>query len=156
MFEKADRPRSRRSRDVMRFVIEHSEFLNREENKWMKTVLEIVRKTSLYFQPQIRTKIMNEGWASYWHETLFMRDDRIRGHEVDFARVNAAVTAMPRVGPEPLRPGHAPVLLHRGGGRQGPLQPPSSCRLLNADQRRRFDARHRPAAASSSSRCART
>ena len=39
----------------------------------MKQVVQIVRDTSLYFQPQIRTKIMNEGWASYWHETLFMR-----------------------------------------------------------------------------------
>jgi stage V sporulation protein R len=55
----------------------------------------------MFFQPQIRTKIMNEGWASYWHETLFMQDDRIKGHEVDFARVNAGVTAMPRVGLNP-------------------------------------------------------
>ena len=29
------------------------------------------------------------------------RDDRIAGHEVDFARVNSAVTAMPRVGLNP-------------------------------------------------------
>jgi stage V sporulation protein R len=55
----------------------------------------------LFFQPQIRTKIMNEGWASYWHETLFMQDDRIKGHEVDYARVNAGVTSMPRVGLNP-------------------------------------------------------
>jgi stage V sporulation protein R len=44
---------------------------------------------------------MNEGWASYWHETLFLQDDRINGHEVDFARVNAAVTSLPRVGLNP-------------------------------------------------------
>lgn len=79
----------------------HSEFLNREENKWMKMVMEVIRSTSLYFQPQIRTKILNEGWASYWHEKLFMTDDRIDGHEVDFAVVNARVTAMPRVGLNP-------------------------------------------------------
>jgi stage V sporulation protein R len=60
-----------------------------------------VRTTSLFFQPQIRTKIMNEGWASYWHEKLFLQDDRIRGHEVDFARVHAMVTAVPRVGMNP-------------------------------------------------------
>ena len=73
----------------------------------MKQVVQIVRQTSLYFQPQIRTKIMNEGWASYWHETLFMRDDRIAGHEVDFARVNAMVTnshfALYRDFPDPFR-----------------------------------------------------
>ena len=101
MFKKAANGKHERGRDVLQYLINHSEFLDREENKWMKTILHIVRNTSLYFQPQIRTKIMNEGWASYWHETLFMRDDRIAGHEVDFARVNAAVTAMPRVGLNP-------------------------------------------------------
>jgi stage V sporulation protein R len=87
--------------DLMQFLMERSPFLNKEENVWIKTVMQVVRKTSLFFQPQIRTKIMNEGWASYWHETLFLQDDRINGHEVDFARVNAGVTAMPRVGLNP-------------------------------------------------------
>ena len=67
----------------------------------MKSVLEIIRKTSIFFQPQIRTKILNEGWASYWHENLFLQDDRIKGHEVDFARIHASVTALPRVGTNP-------------------------------------------------------
>ena len=88
-------------RDLLRFLIENSEFLARDENQWMRSVLEVVRKTSIFFQPQIRTKIMNEGWASYWHEKLFLVDDRIRGHEVDFARVHAGVTSMPRVGMNP-------------------------------------------------------
>jgi stage V sporulation protein R len=81
--------------------MDHSEFLNKEENEWMKSVMQVVRKTSVFFQPQIRTKIMNEGWASYWHETLFLQDDRIKSHEVEFARVNAGVTSMPRVGLNP-------------------------------------------------------
>jgi stage V sporulation protein R len=87
--------------DLLKFLMVHSEFLNKEENDWMKSILQVIRKTSLFFQPQIRTKILNEGWASYWHEVLFMADDRIRGHEVDFARINANVTAMPRVGLNP-------------------------------------------------------
>ncbi len=87
--------------DLLQFLMRHSPFLNRDENRWMKTVMEIVRKTSIYFQPQIRTKIMNEGWASYWHEKLFMEDERIRGHEVDFARVHAGVTSLSRVGLNP-------------------------------------------------------
>jgi len=87
--------------DVMQYVMAHSDFLNRDENRWMKTVMQIVRKTSLFFQPQIRTKIMNEGWASYWHEKLFLSDDRIKGHEVDFARVHAGVTSLSRVGLNP-------------------------------------------------------
>ncbi len=87
--------------DLLQFIMEKSEFLNREENKWMLSVIEVVRTTSLYFQPQIRTKILNEGWASYWHETLFLQDDRISGHEVDFAAINAKVTSLPRVGLNP-------------------------------------------------------
>ena len=78
----------------------------------MKSVMQVVRKTSLFFQPQIRTKIMNEGWASYWHETLFLQDDRIKGHEVEFARVNAGVTVHAPGGTESLCPGHAPFLLY--------------------------------------------
>lgn len=88
-------------RDLLQFLMEHSPFLAREENKWMLTVIEVIRATSLYFQPQIRTKILNEGWASYWHDHLFLRDDRIRGHEVEYAVVNAKVTSMPRVGLNP-------------------------------------------------------
>jgi stage V sporulation protein R len=87
--------------DILQFLMENSEFLGKEENRWMKTVIEVIRTTSLYFQPQIRTKILNEGWASYWHEDLFLKDDRISGHEVDFAIVNAKVTSMPRVGLNP-------------------------------------------------------
>lgn len=87
--------------DLLQFLMDHSPFLNHQENHWMKTVLEIVRTTSIYFQPQIRTKILNEGWASYWHERLFLNDERIIGHEVDFARIHAGVTAMPRVGTNP-------------------------------------------------------
>jgi stage V sporulation protein R len=87
--------------DLIQVLQEHSPFLQKGENRWMKSVMEIVRKTSLFFQPQIRTKIMNEGWASYWHERLFFEDDRIRGHEVEFAKINAFVTALPRVGLNP-------------------------------------------------------
>ena len=91
--------------DVIQYILENSTFLNQEENKWMKTVVEVVRNTSLFFQPQIRTKIMNEGWASYWHDHLFLADERIQGHEVEYARVNSAVTTMPRVGLNPYAMG---------------------------------------------------
>ncbi len=87
--------------DPVEYIMRHSRFLKREENLWMKTVMQVVHLTSLFFQPQIRTKILHEGWASYWHEKLFMQDDRIRGHEVEYARVNAGVTALPRVGMNP-------------------------------------------------------
>ncbi len=89
------------SQDLMQYILEYSPFLNKRENNWMKQVIEIVRNTSLFFQPQIRTKIMNEGWATYWHEKLFLMDERIKGHEVDFAKTHAAVTSIPKVGLNP-------------------------------------------------------
>ncbi len=91
-----------RVRDIMQYIMEYSEFLNKPANRWIKTVVEIIRRTSLAIaQPQIRTKIMNEGWASYWHQKLFMADERIGGNEVNFARINAGVVSMPRVGLNP-------------------------------------------------------
>ena len=101
LFKKSLKDKKTRKRDVVQYIIDRSPFLNKEENRWMKSVVQVVRKTSLFFQPQIRTKIMNEGWASYWHEHLFLQDDRIDGHEVDFARTHAGVTSMPRVGLNP-------------------------------------------------------
>jgi len=101
IFKKSLKDKSRQNADLVQYLLENSQFLQKEENRWMKPVIEVVRNTSLFFQPQIRTKIMNEGWASYWHEKLFLQDDRIEGHEVDFARTHAGVTSMPRVGLNP-------------------------------------------------------
>ena len=87
--------------DVLEYVLEHSLFLQKEENQWMKSVIHVVRDTGLYFDPQRRDHIFNEGWASFWHERLFLKDPRICGHEVDFAKVHAKVTALPGVGLNP-------------------------------------------------------
>lgn len=101
LFKKSRRMQAPKRIDLLQYIDANSDFLNKESNRWMKQILQVVRNTSLFFQPQIRTKIMNEGWASYWHEKLFLDDDRIKGHEIDFARVHAGVTAMPRVGLNP-------------------------------------------------------
>ena len=101
LFEKSQSKQKKRRLDLLQFIMANSHLMKKEANLWMKSALEVVRKTALFFQPQIRSKIMNEGWASYWHEILFLNDDRIKKHEVDFARVNAGVTAMPRVGLNP-------------------------------------------------------
>lgn len=87
--------------DLMEFIRDNSPFLKKEKNKWKRSIMSIVRNTALYFEPQIRTKIINEGWASYWHDELFRSDDRIKGHEVAYAKVNAAVTSISRVGLNP-------------------------------------------------------
>ena len=101
VFKKHLKENNNAKRDIIQFLIKNSDVLKKNDNQWMTSVMQVIRKTSMFFQPQIRTKIMNEGWASYWHENLFLKDDRINGHEVEFARVNASVTSLPRVGLNP-------------------------------------------------------
>jgi len=138
VFEKNLGKKKTPASDVVEYIIQNSPFLKKEENGWMKPIMEIVRKTSLFFQPQIRTKIMNEGWASYWHETLFLEDDRINGHEVDFARVNAGVTAMPMVGLNPYALGmrifyHIEEMVNKG------KYSVAFSRLADANMREKYD-----------------
>jgi stage V sporulation protein R len=40
---------------------------------WQLDTLAIIRDEAYYFAPQAQTKIMNEGWASYWHSTIMTR-----------------------------------------------------------------------------------
>ena len=55
-------------RDVMLFLLEHAPL-----KPWQADVLSIIRDEAYYFAPQGQTKIMNEGWASYWHSTIMTR-----------------------------------------------------------------------------------
>ncbi|QQG46119.1 MAG: SpoVR family protein [Candidatus Niyogibacteria bacterium] len=96
--EKNHKPKPK---DLFEHLAENSEFLNKEKNRWMKDVLQVVRRTNLYFQAQIRTKNCNEGWASLWHERLFIPDERIKTRETDYAKVNAGVVVDPRIGLNP-------------------------------------------------------
>ena len=37
---------------------------------WQREIVRIIRKVAQYFYPQGQTKVMNEGWACFWHHTL--------------------------------------------------------------------------------------
>lgn len=37
---------------------------------WEREIIRIVRKIAQYFYPQRQTKVMNEGWATFWHYTI--------------------------------------------------------------------------------------
>lgn len=39
-------------------------------SSWQREIVRIVRKIAQYFYPQGQTKVMNEGWACFWHYTL--------------------------------------------------------------------------------------
>ena len=138
IFKKQLKEKPDQKMDLLQYLLERSEFLKKEKNSWMKPVIEMVRKTSLFFQPQIRTKIMNEGWASYWHETLFLKDDRIDGHEVDFARAHSGVTSMPRVGLNPYALGMRLFYYIEQLAEKGKYSIEFK-RLLDVEEREKFD-----------------
>ncbi len=59
---------------------------------WQQDVLQIIREESYYFYPQFLTKILNEGWASYWHAELFQQYDGVSPTEmIEFAQMHAGV-----------------------------------------------------------------
>lgn len=55
-------------KDVMLFLLEQAPL-----KPWQIDVLSIIRDEAYYFAPQAQTKIMNEGWATYWHSTIMTR-----------------------------------------------------------------------------------
>ena len=71
-----DRP----EKDVLLFLIEHAPLKN-----WQRDVLSIVRDEAYYFYPQAQTKIMNEGWASYWHSTMMTQKVLHPSEVIDYA-----------------------------------------------------------------------
>ncbi len=130
---------SKHDTDLLQYIMEESVFINKEENLWMKTIMEIIRETALYFSPQIRTKVMNEGWASYWHEKLFLQDDRIRGHEVAFARINSKVTSLSKVGLNPYAIGWR-LLMHIEDSANKGKYSYEFMKLNDIEKREKFDS----------------
>jgi stage V sporulation protein R len=56
--------------DILKYIIENSPSLTQE---WQKDILSTIRGQALYFLPYRRTKIMNEGWATFWHQKIMNR-----------------------------------------------------------------------------------
>jgi stage V sporulation protein R len=55
-------------KDVMLFLLENAAL-----KPWQLDVLSIIRDEAYYFAPQAQTKIMNEGWATFWHSRIMTR-----------------------------------------------------------------------------------
>ncbi len=74
-------------KDLLMFLMENSRIME----DWHQDILTIVRNEMLYFWPQLETKIMNEGWASYWHIRIMRELNLDEEETVEFARLNASV-----------------------------------------------------------------
>jgi stage V sporulation protein R len=67
-------------KDVLWFLMTYAPLRN-----WQRDVLNIIREEAYYFAPQRQTKIMNEGWASYWHSKIMTEKAATAAEIVDFA-----------------------------------------------------------------------
>ncbi|HEY0829287.1 MAG TPA: SpoVR family protein [Bacilli bacterium] len=77
----------RPEKDLMWFIQEYA--ANLEE--WQRDILTMLRDEMLYFWPQMETKIMNEGWASYWHQRIMRELDLSVVETIEYAKLNANV-----------------------------------------------------------------
>ncbi|MCJ0932161.1 SpoVR family protein [Virgibacillus halodenitrificans] len=77
----------RPEKDLLLFIQEYS----RELEDWQRDILTMMREEMLYFWPQLETKIMNEGWASYWHQRILREMDLSSDETIEFATLNAGV-----------------------------------------------------------------
>ncbi|KAB2337094.1 SpoVR family protein [Cytobacillus depressus] len=84
-------------KDLMLFIESYS----RELSEWQRDILTMMREEMLYFWPQLETKIMNEGWASYWHQRILREMDLTSAEALEFAKLNAGVVQPSRTSINP-------------------------------------------------------
>jgi len=74
--------------DVIGFLAERAPL-----DVWQREILRIVRAEAYYFAPQRMTRIMNEGWASFWHSRILTGGVLDASELVDFADCHSGATA---------------------------------------------------------------
>lgn len=88
------------TRDVLLFLLRHAPL-----EPWQADVLSIIRDEAYYYAPQGMTKIMNEGWATYWHSKLMTSHFLEASEIVDYAEQHSGVLAMAPGGFNPYKIG---------------------------------------------------
>ncbi|WAA12976.1 SpoVR family protein [Fervidibacillus halotolerans] len=84
-------------KDLLLFLVYYS----KELEEWQRDIVTMIREEMLYFWPQLETKIMNEGWASYWHQRILRELDLTSDEALEFAKLNASVVQPSRTSINP-------------------------------------------------------
>jgi stage V sporulation protein R len=84
---------SRKDSDLLSFLIES----NDKFEDWQTDIMSIVRDESHYFIPQIKTKILNEGWASFWHYNIMKNLNLPQEYHIPFLKSHNQVIR-PQIG----------------------------------------------------------
>jgi stage V sporulation protein R len=89
----AGEPAGRPENDLPGFIARFGHGLE----SWQRDVLAVIREESLYFRPQLATKLCNEGWATFWHLKIMRLLDLTEEETVDFARMHAQLVQPSRL-----------------------------------------------------------
>lgn len=87
-------------KDVLKYLIHNAPL-----EDWEADIVNIIREEAYYFAPQGMTKIMNEGWASYWHAKLMTEEICEDSEIVDFCDTHSGTMAMNPQGFNPYKIG---------------------------------------------------
>ncbi len=87
-------------RDIPLFLLRHAPL-----EEWQQDILSIIRDEAYSFAPQAMTKIMNEGWATYWHSKLMTSHFLEAGEIVHYADQHSGVVSMEPGGFNPYKVG---------------------------------------------------
>jgi len=79
-------------KDLLWFIEQHA----RDLEDWQRDILTVMREEMLYFWPQLETKIMNEGWASYWHIRIMRELDLTPEETIEYSKLNSSVVVPSR------------------------------------------------------------
>ena len=74
-------------KDLLHFIAQNAAGLD----DWQRDIIDMVRNEMLYFLPQMQTKIMNEGWASYWHAHMLRQLELSESEYLEFAELHSSV-----------------------------------------------------------------
>lgn len=76
-------------KDLIWYIMQHSPSLQ----PWQRDVMSMIHDEMLYFVPQMQTKVMNEGWASFWHSRLMRELDLPTEEHLEFAELHSGVVS---------------------------------------------------------------
>ncbi|WP_028052150.1 SpoVR family protein [Carboxydothermus ferrireducens] len=84
-------------KDILGFIGNNSRYLD----DWQREIIFMVREEMKYFWPQLKTKIINEGWAAYWHIRIMRELDLDENESIEYAKLNAQILQPTRFGINP-------------------------------------------------------
>ena len=76
-------------KDLLYYIMRNSPHLQ----PWQRDVMGMIHEEMEYFIPQMQTKTMNEGWASYWHSRIMRELDLTDSEHMEFAELHSGVVS---------------------------------------------------------------